>query len=238
MYLAEEVVQRLAALYPEQEWAFLPQVGSGTGSNYTRTADAIALNCWPSRGMELHGFEIKVYGGDFRRELANPAKAEAIQQFCDRWFIVVPNDQIVRPEELPPTWGLIVADESKPRIVVPAPRLDPKPMTRSFIAAVLRAAQKDRGVPQAEHVAALKAKWDEAYKAGARNASGDSLSRERVRWQHNSLMQLEKSAVSTLKSIRRELADVKRLDPTWIPPACEEPESVDAVDPHAGITTG
>ena len=33
-----------------------------------RYADAIAMNLWPSRGLAVHGFEIKISRGDWQRE--------------------------------------------------------------------------------------------------------------------------------------------------------------------------
>ena len=43
---------------------------------------------WPSRGLYLHGFEIKVHRNDWLRELKNPAKAEEIAGYCHFWWVV------------------------------------------------------------------------------------------------------------------------------------------------------
>jgi len=46
--------------FPSEEYACLPQVRNATGySSVIRTADAIAMSLWPSRGLDLHGFEFK-----------------------------------------------------------------------------------------------------------------------------------------------------------------------------------
>jgi hypothetical protein len=134
----------LSKRYPDPEWAFLVQVRNGTGySRTTRTADAIALNCYPSRGMELHGFEVKVTRSDWLRELAKPDKSESIQSYCDRWWIVVP-EGIVKEGELPPTWGLLELPDGKTKLklTVDAPKLEAKPLDRSFVASVLRSAAR------------------------------------------------------------------------------------------------
>ncbi len=90
--------------FQRPEWAIVREVGNATGITCNRHADALALNLWPSRGMELHGFELKLSRGDWKRELDNPAKAESILRFCDRWWIVAGDAKIVLPGELPPTW--------------------------------------------------------------------------------------------------------------------------------------
>lgn len=75
---AGDVMVALAHRYPAPGYALLPQVANGTGYAASRHCDAIALSLWPSRGIRLHGFEIKVARSDWLRELKDPAKAEAI----------------------------------------------------------------------------------------------------------------------------------------------------------------
>lgn len=125
--------QRFAA----PEWALMFEVANGTGSHIRRYADAVAMNLFPSRGLELHGVEIKVSRSDWQRELKNPEKAETIFKFCDRWWIAAP-EGIVARAELPPTWGLIELKGDRLRQVVAAPALQPEPLTRPFIAAMMR----------------------------------------------------------------------------------------------------
>ena len=55
-----------------------------------RYADAVAMNLFPSRGLALHGFEIKVSKSDFKSEIENPEKSVPVQQYCDHWWIVAP----------------------------------------------------------------------------------------------------------------------------------------------------
>lgn len=129
--------------YAPPAWVLLPGVRDGTGSYASRTADGLAMGTWPSRGLELIGFEIKSHRNDWLRELKAPEKAEAICRFCDRWFIVASSDDIVKLEELPPTWGLLVASGKRGLVArKDAPVLTPAPMNRKFLAAVLRGAQK------------------------------------------------------------------------------------------------
>jgi hypothetical protein len=131
-------IAALRAEFPSPAYALFEQVGNGVGWTQRRWADAIVMGIWPSRGLLVHGFEIKVDRADWKRELKNPKKAEEIQSFCDRWWIAAPAG-LIAPDELPPTWGLYeVSEARKAKIVVKAPELSPKPLTKSFVAAILR----------------------------------------------------------------------------------------------------
>jgi hypothetical protein len=130
----------LRDLYPADAYALLPQVANGTGSSARRHADAVAMGLWPSRGLLLEGFEIKCSRQDWARELAQPAKADAVARFCDLWWVVVADRAIVHDGELPPDWGLLAWNEKRARleVVVRARRVDAAPPTRAFVAALLR----------------------------------------------------------------------------------------------------
>jgi len=132
----------MRARYCAPEWALMYEVGNATGSQQRRWADAVAMNLYPSRGLEIHGFEFKASRSDWTRELKNPDKSGPVQQYCDRWWVVTLPD-IVREGELPPTWGLLVLQPSgQLRQVVAAPKLEAEPPGRPFIAAMLRRASE------------------------------------------------------------------------------------------------
>jgi hypothetical protein len=138
MIRSSDIYAALRLRYCAPEWALMFEVANGTGSNIRRYADAVAMNLFPSRGLELHGFEVKVSRNDWQRELKDPDKAELISQYCERWWIVAPKG-IVKKEELPVTWGLLELESDKLRIAVQAPLLpNRKPFSRPFIAALLR----------------------------------------------------------------------------------------------------
>lgn len=136
-----QLMAALVAQFPKAEYAFLTEVRNGTGfSSRVRTADAIALSLWPSRGLGLHGFELKQYRGDWIRELNEPAKAEAIAQYCDFWWLVLARADIVDLSEVPETWGVKAPDEKGETLVTlkTATRMPAKELSRSFIASLLR----------------------------------------------------------------------------------------------------
>lgn len=123
--------------YPANSHALMFEVGNGTGHATKRHADAVAMGLWPSRGLEIEGIEIKISRGDWKRELADHAKSDAVQRYCDRWWIAAPKG-LIPPAELPATWGLLEVDENGIRQKVVAPKLDAIPPDRGFIAAMLR----------------------------------------------------------------------------------------------------
>lgn len=93
--------------------AFLPEVVLGS-----RRADALYVSFFRSRGKMLVGHEIKVSRADWLHELDQPAKAEAWEPNCHAWYVVAPSTQIVRPEELPEGWGLLIPGPSRTRMTV------------------------------------------------------------------------------------------------------------------------
>lgn len=132
-----DIVGALARRYAPPGWAFFEQVARGTGSKADGWADAMALSLWPSRGIELYGFEVKISRGDWLRELKNPAKADKIAVLCHRWWIVAAPG-CVQASELPPNWGLIELRSGKLWDVVQATAIAPKALDWGFLAALLR----------------------------------------------------------------------------------------------------
>ncbi|MBB2981802.1 hypothetical protein [Paraburkholderia tropica] len=145
-----DVRAALRSRFCAPEWALFFEVGDATGGRHNRWADAVAINLYPSRGLEIHGFEIKVSRSDWLRELKNPEKSAPVQQYCDRWWIVCPAGVIV-PGELPPTWGQYeIQAGGKIRQITAAPKLSAQPVTRTFVAAMLRrASEADEGLVEA-----------------------------------------------------------------------------------------
>jgi hypothetical protein len=203
-----QVLDMLASRFSPPAYGFFRHIKSSTGySANDRTADALAIGLWPSRGIELHGFEVKVSRSDWLKELQNPAKADEIGRFCHRWWIVTGDRKnIILPGELPPTWGWLAPQGGSLREMVGAPRMDPRPMTLNFIASLFRRmdrhfsegyVSKDQIQPklkeafeQGKHKAVMDRDWEirslremkakvEEFEA----ASGVKLSEGEYRWQ-------------------------------------------------------
>ncbi len=136
------VFEALKKRFPSPAFVLLPQVRSATGSSSkVRTADAVAVSTWPSRGLYITGIEIKVSLADWRRELADPTKAESIQQYCRYWYIAAPKG-VVPGGEVPDNWGLLECNARSTTETKRPERLDEAPPDILFTAAVLRRASE------------------------------------------------------------------------------------------------
>jgi len=207
-FTTQELEDLIGNRFCAPAWAFIPQVRSGTGYlKQVRTADAIAMGLWPSRGMELHGFEIKAYRGDWLNELKNPEKAEEIAQFCDFWWIVAPKN-LIKIEELPTPWGLMVPHGSTTKTIKQAEKLKSEPIDKPFLAAILRRAQE---------VITPQAKINKAFKEGKEKGLAErDRSTEWERDQHKELKEtiyaFEKAAGITINTWQRgNIGDAVRM---------------------------
>jgi len=138
----QDICAALRERYKQPEWALFFEVGNGTGANCRRHADALAMNMYPSRGLSIIGFEIKVSRSDLKHELENPDKAEEIARFCDEWYLAVPKGLIKADDLIPATWGVLECEGNGLRINRKAAQLQPQTVTKQFMAAVIRSASK------------------------------------------------------------------------------------------------
>jgi hypothetical protein len=190
-----ETMAALSDRYKAPEYAFLPQVANGTGGQRSRTCDALAMSVWPSRGLDLIGFEVKVSRGDWLSEKKNPQKADAIAKYCDFWYLVAGAKDIVRDGELPTGWGLLIPRGHKLIVKKEAPRLEPEPITRAFLAALLRKAADtmiDRSQIETEVRRARETAYKDGVKYGEQNA-------ERKQWSMNTEYDRLKFAVAAFE---------------------------------------
>lgn len=139
----EELFNKLSKKYPSPQYAFLGQVRNHTGfynqeESGTRTADALALGLWPSRGNLLIGFELKISRSDWLHELKNPIKAEGVVKYCDQFFLVVSSEDIYDLSEVPVTWGIMSIRSGVLKTVREAPVIKAEPMSRAFLCGFMR----------------------------------------------------------------------------------------------------
>lgn len=135
-----ELRARLRRKFPADQYAMLYEVRDAAGFGASRSADVVMVGLWPSRGCMIEGMEIKVSRTDWLRELKKPEKAEAFVPYCDKWWVVAGHADVVKLPELPPTWGLMVPSGKGLSVVRQAPDLQPKPVDRSLLAAMLKRA--------------------------------------------------------------------------------------------------
>lgn len=137
VYHGSKLVDMIGSKYPSPAYVLLSEVREGTGYYSGGSADAMAFGVWPSRGIQVIGFECKSYRGDWTRELKKPAKADGFASMCDQWWVVTaPN--VARIEEIPPAWGWYEASARGLKMMKMAPTKEGAPVDRSFLMSVMR----------------------------------------------------------------------------------------------------
>ena len=132
-----------------------------TQSNYelTSIADFIAIDKYRST-QAMHGHEVKVSRSDWLTELRDLSKSERIKRYCNFWWLVVPDSSIVKTEELPEGWGLMVKSGDRLRTKIKAPQLTPEPLTLDFIAGLTSSAQRTAYREPLRRDARKLSRWD------------------------------------------------------------------------------
>ncbi|WP_248240583.1 hypothetical protein [Microbacterium kunmingense] len=135
---------------------FMTEVALGS-----RRIDGLYCGFFGSRGRYLRGYEVKVARSDWLAELDQPAKAETWEQNVHEWWIVAPDTSIVRPEELPHGWGLIVPDpnprtKTRMNVVVKAARHEDRNPSWEATHAIIQKADSERMRAISERVRALQ----------------------------------------------------------------------------------
>jgi len=188
--------------FPPSEYALMSEVRDAAGFGASRSADYLIMGLWPSRGLDMIGIERKSYRNDWIKELKTPAKAENIYQYCDRWYLLTDNENVAKIDEIPITWGWIhINIEGKLKIIKEAPKLNPIPITRSFLACILkRSSCKDGWVMQHS----IQEKIDEAKNKGINERD----------YKNQQMVETYKTLIKDVKEFE-ESTGIKLLNPKW-----------------------
>ncbi len=144
------VVNLLRERYSPGVHITLEEVRDAAGFSASRSCDVLSLGTWPSRGLTLRGFEVKVSRSDWLREVRDPSKAETFAPYCDEWYIAAGSSKIVQMDELPETWGLLVVKGSRLECVKAATKnANPEPIDRGLLVALLKRATEQGPVQKA-----------------------------------------------------------------------------------------
>ena len=166
----DTIGKALSLRYPPPAFAVFFEVANGPGSTLRRYADALVMSLFPSRGLDLHGFEFKSSRSDWLSELKKPEKADEIAKYCDFWWLVTgwaeKGKDIAKLDELPAPWGWLTMTKSGELRQKKAPkRLDPVPLDRKMVAAIARRAEESSRKTR-ESRSDLNKQWDLGYSAG------------------------------------------------------------------------
>lgn len=182
--LVNEILAQIERGYRPPHFVFLPEFRGATGFDRCRSADAVAIGLYKSRGQEITGFEVKVSRADWLKELRTPDKADGIGQYCDEWFIAVHDEQIVKLSELPKPWGLIVVDvqKKKRKCLKPALTRTPRPMSAELRSSIIQRCflLNQNAIGRAEELQKVR---EEGFKAGEAHALRDFEGLKKLRQQ-------------------------------------------------------
>lgn len=139
LYLSEsQIVDLIEKKYPLPAWVVLTQLRDGTGfATKGQSADAFAFGVWPSRGLEIHGFEVKSWRNDWLRELKRPDKAEFFFKHVDYWWLVS-DQEVAKIEEIPSNWGWMEVSGRCLKIKKQAPKFEGVTIDRLFLMSIMR----------------------------------------------------------------------------------------------------
>jgi len=172
--LTEAIKQTWRSDLAQPRYVVAIQVNNGAGFNYGRTLDAVVFDTWPSKGLALHGLEIKCSKSDLRRELQQPAKFAEFAPYLDTFSIVGPKEVIDR-DIIPKRWGIYVPDDNgalrtirKPLYLHEPGERDRETCDRSFAAGFCRALVQ-RSLSTDAHKAAEEA----GFEAGKASCAHD-----------------------------------------------------------------
>ena len=151
-YTAKNIVEILRKQHPKVEWVFAAEVRLASGYSNTsyhlqghehsihgdQRIDVFAMHCWPSKKFKRVGYEIKISRNDFLNEIKKPDKRIATELFTNLAYFVAPAG-LIKPDEIPDSWGLIEVSGDMTNIVTDAVWRDVgRELPLSFVASLGR----------------------------------------------------------------------------------------------------
>lgn len=145
---SHRVCELLHQRHQPPQFACWTEMRGGTGySGYIRhphdsaidqRIDFFAINTWPSQAGCI-AYEIKVDRGDWLRELKQPRKRLFAERVAHECYFAAPWG-IIRPDEVPEGWGLIVVSPVSTKLTIHATRRVIRRWPLRFLLAVARRA--------------------------------------------------------------------------------------------------
>jgi hypothetical protein len=121
-----------------------------------READGLVLNIFDPEDVVY--VEAKTGKGDMRKELNDPSKAGAFQPWCSERYVVCYSwrDILIRKDDLPEEWGLIVVDKGQAHIERKSPETKAEPFDPRLWLSLVKAASNQRARDDASDGAPMR----------------------------------------------------------------------------------
>lgn len=113
--------------------------GTGYDGGANNTIDAMAVSCWPGKGIEVVAYEIKTSIADFRAELKKPFKRLSAVVYSNRFYFLA-SAGVIPKKELPLEAGLLEVNPETKNIhaSVAALRRELMPPNWQMFASIMR----------------------------------------------------------------------------------------------------
>lgn len=127
------------------QYIFATQVLLFDKDYQARRIDALAIDGFlHQRKKHIHGFEVKVSRADWLSEYKQKGKkSELWMNRTTHFWLVIPDKNIIKMEELPETWGLLVGTKKLRKIKDPIYRDIIEEITLKEIENIARKSHKD-----------------------------------------------------------------------------------------------
>lgn len=203
----------------QQRYVGMTQLRADSGWDVT-TADVVIVGAWGSTNHEIEGFEVKISRSDWLNEVKKPNKNDAIKQYCDRFWLVIADESMVKDGELPEDWGMMVVSGTGLKVVKKAPKLEPVPVTHGFLAMMMRSNQSN-SIPMDVHTDSVKDAYRSAEAQYKTQSEGllqfvKELDRELgIKIDYDKLNKKWRANISNW-DVSREVADGGNLNPAQL----------------------
>jgi len=118
-----KIILRLRAKYRED--LLLEEFSTPSNSDHHNRADAIGISCHPAHSTTIAYYEIKATRADWLNELKHPSKSEWLASQCTKIWLLTPDENVAKLEEIPENWGWLYVKGRSFKIIKQAPELKP-----------------------------------------------------------------------------------------------------------------
>lgn len=175
------------------------QLADSTGHDCSSWIDAAVVNLWPSDGLSIDAYEVKVSRSDFLREIQRPGKNQWCRDQLSSFSFVVSDAAIAKIDELPEGAGLLVVNGDSVKTIRAAKHTN-RPVFSAGIAAALARALKKTNSADDTRIRAELLKGDPEYQAALRwKAVGEEFLRQRGAVGHH----LDRTSESLVEAFKK-----------------------------------
>jgi hypothetical protein len=138
------ILELLRRRHMPPEWAHWAELrlGTGYGRGVEQRWDFAAINLYPSKGLSLVVYEVKVSRSDFLRELSKPKKRAAAEKAATECWFAMPCGT-AKVDEIPEGWGLVELTKGGLRRKKAARQRERPPLGENLVLSIARRSSEE-----------------------------------------------------------------------------------------------